>query len=173
MSLQFKLIIPLLDENITLEDLSLTSGFMDAYTEDVNHPYMDNHIFLLYSNEVITKESIECQRKLSKLPTLYSRRNLKINGHSYCSFAFAICNKTIRQLKSQIGYLTDDEKCRINKFWHGTDDEVSKYLMNEDNFLRFESVSHVIPEEDYVPLSRFDNEKTGLSIKDGPVSFLL
>lgn len=163
MSLQYKLIIPLLDEHITLEDLSLTVGFMNAYTEDINHPYMDNHIFLLYSNEIMTSKSIECQKKLAKLSTLYSRRNLRIKGHSYCSFAFPAHSKTINQLKHGIGYLTTEEKCRINKFWKGTDDEVSNYLMDNDNFLSFESVSHVIPEEDYVP-SRFSDEKTGLSI---------
>ena len=164
MSLQSKLIIPLLDDKLELDDLKAGAGFIDVFTEDVNHPYMDNHIFLLYTNEITTAKSFECQKKLASLSTLYSRRHLRINGHSYCSFAFPAYNNTIRQLKSNIGYLTPEQKLKINKFWKGTDDEVSKYLLDEDSFLRFESVSHVIPEEDYVPSQRFSDEKTGLSI---------
>lgn len=170
MSLQFKLIIPLLDENITLEDISLTTGFIGAYNEDINHPYMDHHIFLLYSNEIMTMESIECQKKLSKLPTLCSRRNLKINGHTYCSFAF-VMNNTIRKLTSNIGTLTHKERCRINSFWKGQDEEVSNYLMEDDSFLTFKSKNHTIPQEDYIPQEDEYNKKPGLSVKRTRVNF--
>ena len=47
-NLTTKLIIPLLDDNIVLEDVSEESGFVNAYTDDINKPFYDNHIFLLY-----------------------------------------------------------------------------------------------------------------------------
>ena len=49
MSTQMKLIVPLLDDNITADTISEEAGFIDAYTWNKNEPYIDNCIFLMFS----------------------------------------------------------------------------------------------------------------------------
>ena len=66
-----KLIIPLLDDNITREDVSPNSGFVGIYTEDINKPYLDNHIFLLYDSEVNTIEAMNRHKKFKLLDDIY------------------------------------------------------------------------------------------------------
>ena len=52
-NLTTKLIIPLLDDNIVLEDVSEESGFINAFTDDINKPFYDNHIFFIFSYKVL------------------------------------------------------------------------------------------------------------------------
>ena len=42
-----KTIIPLIDDDLTLEDFSESTGFEAVYYEDINRPYLDNHIFII------------------------------------------------------------------------------------------------------------------------------
>ena len=72
-NLTTKLIVPLLDDNIVLEDVSEESGFVNAYTDDINKPFYDNHIFLLYKS-VDTIESLRRFQKFNKLTTIHNIR---------------------------------------------------------------------------------------------------
>ena len=56
MSKQCKVLIPLLGENMMLEDISEDVVFYDAYTSNIDNPYLDSHIFLVYSNLCHTDE---------------------------------------------------------------------------------------------------------------------
>ena len=50
MSKQCKVLIPLLGENMMLEDISEDVGFYNAYTSNIDKPYLDSHNLLVYSN---------------------------------------------------------------------------------------------------------------------------
>ena len=78
-NLTTKLIIPLLDDNIVLEDVSEESGFVNAFTDDINKPFYDNHIFLLYKS-VDTIESLRRFQKFNKLTTIHNIRYITINN---------------------------------------------------------------------------------------------
>lgn len=64
MSKQCKVLIPLLGENMMLEDISEDVGFYDAYTSNIDKPYLDSHIFLVYSNLCHTDERWYTDRKI-------------------------------------------------------------------------------------------------------------
>ena len=49
------MIIPLIDESFTTDDFSKEAGFIDAFDTDINKPYLDNHIFLMYDPNVKTR----------------------------------------------------------------------------------------------------------------------
>ena len=98
MSIHTKLIIPFIDDSLTLEDISPKTGFVDIYTLDINRPSLTSHVFLLYKR-VMTQESLDTREKLSKLPCLYSKRNIKIDNELYVLFCFTI-NNIIKLIKS-------------------------------------------------------------------------
>ena len=60
-------ILPLIDDSITLDDISINSGFINAYTEDINRPYLEDKVFLLYDSKVNTAESMNRFRKFRDL----------------------------------------------------------------------------------------------------------
>ena len=67
MSLQMKLIIPLLDKSLTKEDISPEAGFVDAYNYDINRPALENCVFLMYDAYTRTPESNRRYGKFEKL----------------------------------------------------------------------------------------------------------
>ena len=171
MSLQLKLIIPLLDESITLEDLSDKAGFVDAYSEDINHPYMDNHIFLVYAANVLTNESFETEQKLKSSKNLYSRYKFTLSGIPFIVFAFTIINKNIKNIMCNSTALTDKERMRVITFWNLTDADVNRYMLNPLYVMYSKFVNNVIPEEDYKPkLEVYWDEKSGtLQYRSAPL----
>ena len=96
-NLTTKLIIPLLDDNILLEDVSEESGFVNAYTDDINKPFYDNHIFLLYKS-VDTIESLRRFQKFNKLTTIHNIRYITINNEHYIVYTFVKINKDINNI---------------------------------------------------------------------------
>lgn len=151
MSLQFKLIIPLLDEQITRKDISPAAGFIDAYSEDINRPYLDNHIFLLYASSVLTNESFETEKKLSSSKNLYGKYKIYIGNTYFILFAFTIINRSIKDIMNNACALSNTDKMRVITFWGLTDADVNRYMLNPLYVMYSKFVNNVIPEEDYKP----------------------
>lgn len=171
MSLQFKLIIPLLDETITKDDLSDKTGFIGAYSEDINHPYLDNHIFLLYAHNCLTNEAFATWKKLKKSKNLYGTYKFNIDGIPFIMFAFTITNKSIKNVMSDSVSLNDSERMRVIAFWNLQDEDVNKYMLNPLYAMYSKFVNNVIPEMDYEPeLETFWDEKSGtLQYRSAPL----
>ena len=149
MSLHTKLILPLIDENLTLEDISPKTGFVDIYTFDINRPSLTNYVFLMYKVDP-TEEFIRVKNKLTALKTFYSKKHVKINNVLYIIYTFII-NTSIKYIrKNAPSMLNKDDKVKIGKFWKYTDVDVTDFLLGY-NYIgnKFEDV--VIPEEDYSP----------------------
>lgn len=146
MSLQDKLIIPLLDDGITAEDLKESKGFVGLYTSDINRPYLDNHVFLLFSLDCINSESVERGVKFSKLKNLYNRKLTRINGKLYDIYAFTRSNFTIKSILKRSYIISDDEKIKIFKFWGLNDPEVNMYMLYGRIVNNYNE--NIIPEED-------------------------
>ena len=148
MSLHSKLILPLVDENLQLEDIAPETGFVDAYTLDINRPGLTNHIFLLYKR-CMTDEYLRIKEKLSNLPCLYSKRNITINGILYILFCFTL-NNAARMIKNNgTSLLVKEDRLRIGKFWQFTDVDITDFLLGYYYMTEFEDT--VLPEEDYSP----------------------
>lgn len=141
--------LPFIDENLKIEDISTKTGFIDAYTLDINRPSLTNHIFLLYKR-TMTPESVKTRNKLSKLSCLYSKRNIKIDNILYTLYCFTI-NKTIKLIKNNgLLLLTKNSKKRISNFWLYTDAEVTEFLLGY-SYLGNKFKDNIVPEEDYSP----------------------
>lgn len=151
MTKRMKMIIPLIDKSFTTDDFSKEAGFVDAFDTDINKPYLDNHIFLMYDPNVKTKKSAIRYQKFSKLSTLYNRRIIRVNDKPYLVYAFVIVNNEVKRDKKQLtGNITlSKNKLRIMQFWKGNDEDVSTKLTK--NTLWQRSLERSVPEEDWLP----------------------
>ena len=153
MSIHMKLIIPLLGLDFKKEDFELSSGFIEAYSYDINRPYLDNHIFLLYVDEV-TNESISRDARFKKIPSFYNKLIIQINGISFVCYTFVITNKVINDIKSDSATIPENGLLRIYKFWNFTDDEVNHFMFDiiylQSHLFENKSVPEWDYKEDYI-----------------------
>lgn len=144
-------ILPLLDSNITLDDISSNSGFINAYTEDINRPYLEDKVFLLYDSKANTVESMNRFRKFKCLDTLYNIKYIQINKHPYTVYCFNNLSykKDINSLISIGKTSTIDASTEILNFWKNVPvPELTSRLFYR-NYRLGESIRAVLPEEDY------------------------
>ena len=161
MSKSYKFIIPLLHKDITLEDLSLNSGFVGAFYYDINRPYLTNHIFLLYLNTIATQEAYNRYHKFKNLDTLYKTYHVQILGKDMLLYAFCITNQSINLIKRNLLLFSDEDKLRLMSFWRNSDEDINKYFVSNDYSLSFEFDKSVVPEEDYRPSCKLMYDKKG------------
>lgn len=172
MSILEKLIIPLLSESITKEDVSKEAGFFHLYTSDINRPYMDKCIFLLYDTETNTKESRLREYKFRSLKEISYSKCIRINKKYYILYVFPIINKDIERFKNGLRHNSKDGFIRILKFWNGSDEYINKYLMG--TLLSYDHTDISVPEEDYVVTlqeKRLNKKGGGLVISPPPLFF--
>lgn len=171
MSATDKLIIPLLDENITLDDISPEAGFIGVYSEDINRPYLDNHIFLLYDAVNTTTKAYVRNQKLRSSKYLYGVYNVNIVGNEFILYAFNIVSRTIKNIKRNAFVFTDNERLRIFKFWNFTDVDINKFLLDPLYFMSIGFVRAVVPEEDYKPSCElvYDEKSGALHYRNVPL----
>ena len=152
-----KFILPLLDKGLSLEDISEDVGFCGMATYDPNRPYLDNHIFLIYSM-VMTNKAIAVRKKLASLG-IYNKIDCRIKGNPYRIFCFPIIGKSILNLTSNVIGLSDSELMQVYKFWGFTDSEINKYMLNNQYMPElFKELK--VPEFDFSPkdLLKFDEK---------------
>lgn len=144
-------ITPLLNDKITLNDITEESGFINAYTSDINRPYLEDKIFLLYDSHVNTKESLERFCKFKNLDTLHNMTYMTINKHHYTVYCFnnPIYKEEINNLKN-IGKTNNlNTNLKIYNFWK----DVPIPKLNERLFFPNccfgEYINAELPEEDY------------------------
>lgn len=147
-----KLIIPLLDDNITHNDISYESGFVNAYTEDKNRPYLEDYIFLLYDSSFNTIESLNRFLKFRQLDTLYSTRYIKIDKKHYTVYTFTKANN-----RSAINNIIQgstapvNAKLEIYNFWKIVPSESYNYEIFLPQYRFGEFATATMAEEDYYP----------------------
>lgn len=141
-----KVVFPLIDEGLSIDDLSEEKGFVDMYFEDINRPYLDNHLFLLYNwND---KRSSEVFYKYKSLPTFYGYRVMYINNVPYIVYTF-ISNSLINRLKNGAAILRDINKQRILQFWQFSDAWITLNVMR--GTVTCDPPEDFVPEEDFIP----------------------
>lgn len=149
MSVTDKLIIPLLDETLTKEDISPEAGFLSIYSDDINRPYLDNHIFLLYDINIDTTISYDRNKKLSESKNLYKKYTVTIKGFPMTLYVFTITSKAIKNIQQNVFNMSDQERMRIFRFWNMTDSDINAFMLNQLYLLNVKFVRKAIPEEDY------------------------
>lgn len=143
-----KIAIPLLNKDISLSDIQDSSGFVDAFFEDINKPALTNHIFMMYDAKASGTNVGKSWYKLQKLNNRYSTRTVYIKNKPYTVYTFTI-DKTIRNLRDGNIILSNSQKERVLQFWNWKDPWIS------NNILLGATYDHpepsILPEEDYMP----------------------
>lgn len=148
MSTMMKLIIPFLDESLTKEDFDPDTGFFGAFTEDINRPYIEDCIFLMY--KVRIKEAfINIMHKMSSLKSLYKEINVTYKGESYVVYAIKITNPEVRHLLKGLRLTKYDDIMKVVRFWNFEAGDVNRFAFDPTTTFNYEGSS--VPEEDYVP----------------------
>lgn len=143
-----KLAIPLLNADIKESDIKADSGFVDAYFEDKNRPYLTDHVFLMYDDNVKGENVAKRFNKLSKLNSCYGTTIVRINDKFYTVYIFTI-DRTIKNLRAGNILLSVSQKQRILDFWDHKDPWVTNNVLLGTMYEYPEQ--SVLPEEDYAP----------------------
>lgn len=144
-------IVPLLDNNLTWVDLTVESGFVNAFTIDKNRPYFEDKVFLVYDSSVNTYESLERFRKFNHLDTIHNTKYITINKRHYTVYCFNTIEykKDISNL--QINGKTKSVKAslEINRFWNNVPVPDLAQRLFYSSYKFGESITAELPEEDY------------------------
>lgn len=141
-----KTIIPLIDDSLTLEDFSEKEGFEGVYYEDINRPYLDSHIFLMYNWD--DKKSAKVFYKMKKISSFYGYKILYLSGKPHIVYTFTM-NPLIKRLKNGTCILRDVNKVRILQFWQFKDAWITLNVMR--GTILCDPPHDTVPEEDFMP----------------------
>lgn len=144
-------IAPLCNSNITWQDLTVESGFVNAFTTDKNRPYLEDKVFLLYDSKVNTKESLNRFCRFKYLDTLYNITYITINKRHYTVYCFSNpkYKKDIERLRTFGKTYSTEAKLEINRFWNNVPVPELTNRLFYDSYRRGESIEAELPEEDY------------------------
>lgn len=128
--------------------------FINAYVSDINRPYLDNHIFVLFEYDTVIYNSIDKCMKDNKY--FYDNKLISINNVLYSEYIFVIPNEyksVVHTIKD--GYyniITSDSKEKIISFWKDKSLSYLKHLLEVKNcLLEYESLeekNEIVGEED-------------------------
>lgn len=160
MQLQFKIIIPLIDPNISKEDLSPEAGLIDVYSSDINRPWLDHHIFLLYEDKP-TKESKHREVHFIHNSHIWTTKIVTICDKVYTLYTACIQSNELFKFYESYGHLTFGQRAFLFLFWD--DPEVTDFA--EFPVIKIPFQNKVVPEikardESWI----LEHESVGLSI---------
>lgn len=161
MSTTLKILIPQISNILTKEDLKTDCGFIDAFTNDINDPWLDNHIFLMYEYNTSTKKRYNLYKKLISDESLYTHKVYTINKKKYDIYIYRLINTLQNEsLKENKFLFTYNEKAKILDFWGNEEKDLYQYLLNNKYDIKYEQ--KFIPEIDYQQsiLDKIKNSKT-------------
>lgn len=148
-----KLLIPLIDENISFSDVN-TDDFIGVYTEDINSPGLD-YIYLVFEYDISNLRS-----KLATNAIDYVRR---IGNNVYHIYKFPRITTDIQKILSgTYASISNEGISRVYTFWNGIDNISANYPFNR--VLANEIYYRAIPEETYIPLCK-RKEPRGLTVE--------
>lgn len=148
MTLSEKLLIPLLDTELTLDDISTQAGFVDIFNVDLNNPDETGSVYLVYLMSICSKQSHKTKNKLKDMKNLSWWHRASIQNMFFRVYKFPLYNFSLKTISEGINALTDDDKRRINSFWKNTDDEVTDFLLGIKNETDIDVRVNSLPEED-------------------------
>jgi len=152
-NLATKFIVPLMFQKYS-RFLNYTNfGFVNLYTADINRPYLDKHVFLVYETTANVGQYNELNETLKAHPNFYSKYGIRLDKKFYEVYAFLYdigeYKSAIVEILSGTGCLLPYQtKVKILKFWpYKIDSKEHEYLFNEISFYK-EIKEDIIPEED-------------------------
>lgn len=147
MSLLYKLVVPLLDSHLCMEDFDSKKGFIDAYGYDKNKPYLNNHVFLVYDASI---QDHERNVRFRELTNLYKRYVEYINNKPYYIYVFPCLSADVKNLLNKGEKPKDvNNNARIASFWRGWESDVNEYMFYKS--YKLYNTWESVPEYDYRP----------------------
>lgn len=135
---------------LSLSDLSEEMGFINGYTEDINRPYLRQHLFLMYRVDLTSTSFINLDERFRMCNRLHNRRIIYIDKTPYILYTFNIIGRTLLDiLEGKVPY-KNDEYLQIHKFWNFTDDFINELLCNRSLIYKTNDPEAIVPEEDYM-----------------------
>lgn len=155
MSNATRYLFPLISDKVTRQDLIEKTGFVDVYTTDIDRPYMEDCVFVLYKR-VNTEEYFKCTSKLESLESYFGKKYLLLDNVPHIMYTFKNAKK-LKDIKNyiEIGNLVSlDTKLKIYEFWKG----LAPFAFVEELFndMRIKNVVNVSKPEDYVDTDSFN-----------------
>lgn len=139
-----KIKIPLIGCDIKRSDIEEENGFIDAYNEDINRPYLTDCIFLMYTGKLDTKEKLDRHVRFQRSPYLHDCDVVRINKKYYMLYTFVLTN----DLKHMFTKSAESKKKLID-FWTLDDELIYNHCLCKTHLP--EETVHSVPEVDYVP----------------------
>ena len=122
-----KVVIPLIMNNIKLDDLSEKSGFVDIYTYDPDSPGDYRSIYFVVNDDVRNALSIDRARRFIKSPSLKGVYTKRCNNIPYMIYKLSMTPSTYK-MKDGVISPTLEERTRILQFW-GLTSDVGRLLL--------------------------------------------
>lgn len=149
-------ILPFIFENNKI--LSDKYGFINAYIQDINRPFLEDKICVLF--KYTPKTNIELDTIAKNNPYFYDHKELHINGELYDEYIYVIPpeNKiTIDEIINGYAYgITYKNKAKIIAFWNDFNSKHMEELLRSDLEIDFgktkslHELKEFVPEEDYI-----------------------
>lgn len=116
-----KVVMPLITNDIKLDDFSEESGFVDVYTNDPDYPGDYRSIYFVVNDNVRNALSIDRARRFSKSPNIKGSYTKRCNNIPYMVYKFSL-TPSVQKMKDGIISLNVDDKARVLRFWGITSD---------------------------------------------------
>lgn len=115
-------LIPLLDPNLTFVDFMIqTPLFVGTYTYNINIPWKDNHIFLLYKSNIDPTFN-QLLEKLKSNTNFRGGSSIRLKGDWYTLLTFTrpieYGLEISKLINSRLTELCYDTKVKIVSFWN-------------------------------------------------------
>ena len=126
-----KVVMPLIMNDIKLDDFSEKSGFVDIYTYDPDNPGDYRSIYFVVNDDVRNALSIDRARRFVKSPSFKGSYVKRCNNIPYKVYKLNI-TPSVNKMKNGVISPTYDERARILQFW-GITSDIGRLLIHNSS----------------------------------------
>lgn len=126
-----KVVMPLIMNDIKLDDFSEKSGFVDVYTYDPDNPGDYRSIYFVVNDDVRNALSIDRARRFVKSPSFKGSYVKRCNNIPYKVYKLNMA-PSVNKMKDGVISPTYDERARILQFW-GITSDIGRLLIHNSS----------------------------------------
>ena len=126
-----KVVMPLIMNDIKLDDFSEKSGFVDIYTYDPDNPGDYRSIYFVVNDDVRNALSIDRARRFVKSPSFKGSYIKRCNNIPYKVYKLNMA-PSVNKMKDGVISPTYDERARILQFW-GITSDIGRLLIHNSS----------------------------------------
>ena len=123
-----KVVMPLIMNDIKLDDFSEKSGFIDIYTYDPDNPGDYRSIYFVVNDDVRNALSVDRARRFVKSSNLKGVYTKRCNNIPYMVYEFNMTPSTYK-MKDGVISPTFEERTQILQFW-GLTSDIGRLLLS-------------------------------------------